>query len=138
MAVEQDEQARFFVEMWAEAVIRQLERVREWREKDAVDQRNYYRDKEGDPTEEDMARNFRTRWAEEHMLIWAAHQLERCIKRLAMERDKPLPADDDALTNVRNALEHLDEAELVDDYAIPGPLGSNRSLRALPDGRLNS
>jgi hypothetical protein len=137
MAAEQDEQARFFVEMWAEAVIRQLARVREGHKKYAADQWAYYGDDEDSPTAEDMAHNFRTQWAEEHMLIWASHQLERWIKRLAIERGQTPSPDDEVLTNVRNALEHLDEADLIDGYAVPGFLGSNRSLRELPDGRLS-
>lgn len=36
---------------------------------------------------------------------------------------------------LRNSLEHLDEADLNDVEALPGPSG-NRSLRDLPGGRL--
>ncbi|HYZ54373.1 MAG TPA: hypothetical protein VE733_12865 [Streptosporangiaceae bacterium] len=39
------------------------------------------------------------------------------------------------LKRVRDALEHLDDAEFEGDFAVPGAAG-NRSLRALPDSRL--
>jgi hypothetical protein len=86
------------------------------------------------PTELDLARNFRAQWAEEQTLVWAAHQVERWARRLAKERGEPAPPPDKVLANVRNALEHLDEAEFDDSYAVPGD--RSRSLRALPNGRL--
>jgi hypothetical protein len=39
------------------------------------------------------------------------------------------------LANVRNALEHLDEADFEGHHAVPGYSG-NRSLRKLPGARL--
>jgi hypothetical protein len=139
--VEEDEytqHVRFFVRMWAEAVIRQLKRVREQQEKSAGDLWLYDHEPLGiAPTNEDLQRNFRVRWAEEHMLIWAAHQLERWVKRLAIDRGKTPPAPDPVLADVRNAMEHLDEADF-DEHgtAVPGSLGPNWSLRRLPNAQL--
>ena len=76
------------------------------------------------------------RWAEEHTLIWAAHQLEQWSQRLAEERGEEPPQPDEVLTKVRNAREHLDDADIEKGHAVPGQRGSNRSLRALPGGSL--
>jgi hypothetical protein len=83
----------------------------------------------------EVRRNFRTTQAEEHTLIWAAHQLEKWTQRWAIERDRT-PADPDpVLADVRNAMEHLYEADFDEHaVAVPGPFGSNRSLRKLPYG----
>jgi hypothetical protein len=137
--VREDDNVLFFVQTWAEAVVRQLERVRELREKGTALFRAAERVgmEEWDLAEEDSRRNFRVRWVEEHMLIWAAYQLERWSRRLAAERGEKPPEPDQDLARVRNALEHLDEADLEEGVAVPGPLGVNRSLRSLPGERLS-
>lgn len=132
-----EDYCQFFVRIWAEAVLRQVDRVRAMRKKFHVDDRNYERLEEWSPTEEDLQRNFRSLWAEEHTLIWAAHQLERWGVRLAQERGGTPPERDDVLGNVRNALEHLDDVAFEDDHAVPGDdEKKNWSLRKLPDRRL--
>jgi hypothetical protein len=68
-------------------------------------------------------------------LVWAAYQVERWAQRLAEERGDDPPPRDEVLANVRNALEHLDEAEFEGSHAVPG-LSGNRSLRKLPGERL--
>lgn len=69
--------------------------------------------------------------------MWAAHQLERWVRRLALERHIAAPELDPVLADVRNALEHLDEAELGEFTAIAGDHPRrNRSLRNLPGGQL--
>jgi hypothetical protein len=136
-----DDQVRFFVRMWAEAMIRQFKRVQEQQEKRAADLWLYDHEPLGiAPTDEDLQRNFRVRWTEEHMLIWAAHQLERWIKRLAIDRGEPSPTPDPVLADVRNAMEHLYDADFDEEGGVapvPGSLGSNWSLRRLPNGQLN-
>jgi hypothetical protein len=87
------------------------------------------------PDELDLARIARELFAEEHALVWAAHQVERWAQRLAEERCDDPPPRDEVLANVRNALEHLDEADLEGGHAVPGFSG-NRSLRKLPGSRL--
>jgi hypothetical protein len=120
--------------MWAEAVMRQVERVREVRrEADSIG-RAYERMEDWSPGELDLARSFRAQWAEEQALVWAAHQVERWARRLAEEQGEYPPPRDEVLANLRNVLEHLDEAEFEGGNAVPGD--RSRSLRALPDGRL--
>ena len=116
--------------------MRQVKRVRQTRDKAAREGRAYERmDPELGPDELDLARNDRQRWADEQALVRAAHQLERWTRRLAMERgDDPMPRDR-VLADLRNALEHLDEADFVGGAAVPGE--GSRSLAALPGGRLS-
>ncbi|RNL80712.1 hypothetical protein [Halostreptopolyspora alba] len=141
---ETQEHAVLFVRTWAEAVIRQVERVNEAREKFRVDARNYERMEDWSPSEEDVDRAFRALWAEEHTLVWAAHQLEQWRIRLGQLRKRDGVARDKTLASLRNALEHLVEAEFQDGYAVPkegrstsgGGRGKGRGLASLPDGRL--
>lgn len=116
--------------------MRQVELVRQTRDKAARQGRAYERmGPELGPDELDLARNARQQWADEQALVWAAHQLERWTRRLAMERgDDPVPRDR-VLADLRNALEHLDEADFDGGAAIPGE--GSRSLAALPGGRLS-
>ena len=53
---------------------------------------------------------------------------------MARERDETVPLRDAMLANVRNALEHLDEAALDDESvaAAGNDPKANRSLRQLP------
>jgi hypothetical protein len=55
--------------MWAEAVMLQVERVRQIRRKADADSRAYERMEDWSPTELDPARNFRAQWAEEQTLV---------------------------------------------------------------------
>lgn len=114
----------------------QVKRVRQTRDKAHREGRAYERmGPELGPDELDLARNDRQRWADEQALVWAAHQLERWTRRLAMERgDDPMPRDR-VLADLRNALEHLDEADFDGGAAVPGE--GSRSLAALPGGRLS-
>jgi hypothetical protein len=115
--------------------MRQVERVREVSEKDRKPFRAYERMEDWSPDELDLARSSRAQWAEEHTLVWAAHQVGRWAQRLAEERGDDPPPRDEVLSNVRNALEHLDEAEFEGGAAVPGHSG-NRSLGKLPGSRL--
>jgi hypothetical protein len=143
-----------FVQMWAEAVIRQVQRVHELRARAARDGRNFERNEDWSPTLDDLAAISRAQWTEEQTLVWAAHQLERWAKRLAEERGEDPPEADEVLTNLRNALEHLDEAEFTNARvptpgavggwgyslgasAVPQQGGKNWSLKALPSSGLN-
>jgi hypothetical protein len=116
--------------------VRQVRHVRQMRDKAARQGRAYESiGPESGPDELDLARNARQLWADEQALVWAAHQLERWTRRLAAERDRePVPRDR-VLADLRNALEHLDEAEFDGGAAIPGE--GSRSLAALPGGRLS-
>jgi hypothetical protein len=131
----EDDYVRHHVLMWAEAVVRQVDRVRQQRKKDRADFHSYDQELLGAPMTYEVRRNFRTTQAEEHTLIWAAHQLEKWTQRWAIERDRTPPDPDPVLADVRNAMEHLYEADFDEHaVAVPGPFGSNRSLRKLPYG----
>jgi len=130
-----EETCRSFVQMWAEAVVRQVKRVREVRRKAHSLGRSYERmDGEWSADALDLARCFREQWAEEQALVWAAHQVERWARRLAEERGEEPPPRDQVLANLRNALEHLDEAEFEGHHAVPGD--GSRSLKELPGSQL--
>ena len=114
--------------------MRQVERVRQVRRKAHSLGRAYERMEQWGPDELDLARSFRAQWPEDQALVWAAHQVERWARRLAKERGEDPPPRDQVLADLRNALEHLDEAEFEGDHAVPGD--RSRSLRALPSSRL--
>jgi hypothetical protein len=131
-----EQYCRKFVQTWAEAVARQVKHVRQMRDKAARQGRAYEAmGPELGPDELDLARNARQLWADEQALVWAAHQLERWTRRLALERDEEPRPRDKVLADLRNALEHLDEADFDGGAAIPGE--GSRSLAALPGGRLS-
>ena len=112
-----EEYALFFVRLWAEAVLREVARVRDTRARAKVNDRNYQRMEDWSPTEEDLARDFREQWAHEHTLVWAAFQLEQWQARLRTERGKQPEPEQPLLRTVRNALEHLIDAQFVDERA---------------------
>ncbi|MEV5010903.1 hypothetical protein [Streptomyces sp. NPDC055692] len=135
---EGEETARHFVRVWAEAVIRQARRTREARQVSADNLRAYDRAEDFSPGPGQLEHDFRTQWAEEHLLVWCAHQLERWRGRLARERGETPPPENQDLKLARDALEHLDEASFADDEArSPADKGSaGRALRGLPGQRL--
>jgi hypothetical protein len=90
----------FFVWTWAEAVIRQLDRVRTTQQKWADDFRAADRMEEWGPIDDVLERNFRIRWTEEHTLIWAVHQLVQWSRRLAVERGEDPAQQDDSRGSV--------------------------------------
>jgi hypothetical protein len=135
---EGEEHALLFVRVWAEAVLRQASRLRESRARSAVNDRKYERMEDWSPTEDDLARDFREEWAEQHTLVWAAFQLEQWRTRLHKVRGTTPPEEDPLLRTVRNALEHLTDAAFVNERAVSaqekGQVGS--ALRRLPEGGL--
>src|SRR4051812_37567439 len=104
-----EQSCEMFVRIWAEEVTRQVEHLRRLRDKDARDLRAAEYGEDWSPTDEDLHRNFRAIWPSQHQLVWATYQLERWRRRLATVRNEPPSALDPVLTNLRNALEHLDE-----------------------------
>ncbi|MER5481568.1 hypothetical protein ABT026_32055 [Streptomyces sp. NPDC002734] len=135
---EGEETARHFVQQWAEAVIRQAHRTRQARNDSAANSRAYDLAEDFSPPTEQLETDFRTQWAEEHLLVWCAHQLERWRARLAHERGEDPPAENPKLKLVRDSLEHLDEAAFTLDAArSPAPEGGpGRALRGLPEQQL--
>lgn len=123
--------AAMFVRTWAEAVLRQVKRARDARTQWRTDDRNWERMEDWSPTEEDVQKSFRRMWAEEHMLVWTAYQLEQWQERLALEQGVEPPTRDHQLRLVRNALEHLNEAAFDDFKAVVPSTASPRQSRAL-------
>lgn len=122
-----------FVRAWGESVLRQVDRVHQVSQEAARLNRQLDRDWDPD-TDEVLSGVWRQYWTEGHTLVWATYQLEQWVARLATERGEA-PQTYTLLKGVRNALEHLDQARLIDHVADPGEKG-NSSLRRLPGGRL--
>jgi len=133
-----EETAEALVDVWVEEVRRLVPEVRAVREKYDRDSRAMDRNDSWPPlTEHDMFTNWRRLWAAQHHLVWAAHQLERWVARLARGRRMKVPKPDPVLADLRNALEHLDEADL-DEFTATASSNPARtkSLRKLPGGQL--
>ncbi|SEP29678.1 hypothetical protein [Trujillonella endophytica] len=133
-----EETAEALVDVWVEEVRRLVPEVQAVREKYDRDSRAMDRNDSWPPlTEEDMFANWRRLWAAQHHLVWAAYQLERWVARLARERRQKKPKPDPVLADLRNALEHLDEADL-DEFTAMATSNPARttSLRKLPGGQL--
>jgi hypothetical protein len=126
-----------FVRKWAEAVLRQVERVRTARRKfhEEVVDRDEWQPEEWSPLDVEPKMSWRSLWAEQHILVWAAHQLEEWACRLAEVRGQQPPQRDRLLTDLRNSLEHLAESE-IDDYSAVASPKKGWSLQRLPKGRL--
>ncbi|MGW3692177.1 hypothetical protein [Streptomyces sp. NPDC005125] len=101
--------------------------------------RNYDRNEDWSPDQAQIEANFRVLWAEEHTLVWSAYQLQQWRRRLAEERRQPVPPENRNLKLARDALEHLSEARLEQEAAMPpsdrGPKG--RALRDFPNKMLS-
>lgn len=136
---EAEEQARYFVQVWAEAVIRQAERTRAIRQQFNDNSRAYDYNEDWSPPEEQLLADFRQRWAEEHTLVWSAFQLEQWRGRLAAERGETAPAENEKLKLARDALEHLSEAAFRNGAAVsPRDKGQQgKALRAFPSKALD-
>lgn len=130
----------YFVQVWAEHVEASVVRLRECRERltqllRLVDEQET---DEWTDFDENCEKARRALWAAGHETVWAAHQLERWGKRHAEERGEEPRNADPVLRDVRNALEHLDEAYLFAlAVAVPGPRGRNTSLKRLPRAELD-
>jgi hypothetical protein len=128
------------VRTWAEAVLRQVERVRAVRRNFHAEDRDMMTE---DWTPENIAlqRSWRSLWAEQHTLVWAAFQLEQWTRRLAEVRGQQPPEQYRLLADLRHSLEHLAEANLADALAlVPHDVSPKKkmkwSLSRLPNGCL--
>jgi hypothetical protein len=144
-------EAAGLVQTWAEAVLRQGARYRDaWTSLNRA-WNQFDRMEDWSPDVDDRSRVFRELWAEAHLLVWTAHQLEVWRARLAAERNEQRPSQDERLKTVRDVLEHLDEAEFRDGRAVPGQEAIDmvaaglrwekmrwRGLLALPDRALET
>jgi hypothetical protein len=135
---EAQETAAALVDIWAQEVRRLVPKVRDLRQEHERDVRAAEWLEEWSPRELDLYEGFGRLWAAQHHLVWAANQLEQWLRRLARECGETPPEPDVVLADLRNALEHLDEAVLDDEtVAAAGDDPSvNRSLRRLPGAEL--
>lgn len=128
-----------FVDTWVEEVRRLVPQVKALRQSYEDDRRAVEYGEDWSPTEHDLYEGGCRLWAAQHHLVWAAHQVERWTRRLAAEQGETPPDSDPVLADLRNALEHLDEA-LIDDVGATAMAGDNpkinRSLRRLPGAQL--
>ena len=125
----------FFARTWAESVLRQLHQLRAMRRRHEGNDRAYDRMEEWSPTAGDLQADFREDWAATHLLVVAANQAELWVRKLREIRGQTVPPKKAVLVNLRDALEHLKDAEFAEGDAIAGTAG-NKSLRALPGSRL--
>ena len=134
---EAEEACITFVRAWAESTLRQVERVREVRQEAALLNRQLDREWDGDRAKA-LEPLWRQNWTEEHSLVWALHQLERWVSRLARERGLEPREPDADLRDLRNALEHLDDAVLERGHLAEAGEDPkrNRSLRRLPGEKI--
>jgi hypothetical protein len=112
-----EESAAFFVDVFVTDVRQRVREVRELRRQTAADVRAADRGEDWAPTDEDFYQSFGRRWAAQHHLVIAAHQLQLWVERLVKERalrgrHDQMPDRDAVVENLRNALEHLNEADL--------------------------
>lgn len=130
---------RSFTERWASGALRGAERVREARRRAKTADRNLERMEDWSPTEEEVKETFDAVWAEEHLFVVAVAQFYNWVTRL-VDEDFTVrsPGDIPSLTELRNTLEHLNEASLEGDYVRPDPSAhtKNWSLSKLPEGEL--
>lgn len=135
---EAEEACVTFVRAWAESALRQIDRVREVRQQAA--RLNRQLDREWDASlEKALEPLWRQNWTEEHSLVWALHQLERWASRLARERGVEPTAHNAELRDLRNALEHLDEAVLNKGHLAEAgdDPKTNRSMRRVAGGNIS-
>jgi hypothetical protein len=77
-------------------------------------------------TWEDVVISIEAAWVEAHLLVVAAHQMENWHRRLVVERGDPARQANATLDNLRNTLEHLDEALFIDGAPIRDPASKRK------------
>ena len=130
----QYEEVRSYARRWAEGTLRQAKRYREaYKLAFALDDCWERLDSET-LTWEEVIEASETAWVEGHLLVVAAHQMENWRRRMLEERGDLEPGENDSLNDLRNTLEHLDEALFVDGEPMRNPASKwkNWSLDKLP------
>ncbi|SDL18392.1 hypothetical protein SAMN04488074_109219 [Lentzea albidocapillata subsp. violacea] len=128
--------ARDLAQSWAQGTARQVQRLRAAVERASALDDAFARGQAGDLDAFDDAEVFGAAWVEQHLLAVAVQQFHKWAGRMLTARGEVSPTEDRLMRLVRNSLEHLDEAVLTGDEALPGPTG-NSSLRSLPGSRLS-
>ncbi|WP_157560839.1 hypothetical protein [Humibacter albus] len=86
----------------------------------------------------DEGASFRCLWVTNHTFVWMVMQLAIWVEK-AIADDAVAPPFSANLRNWRNALEHLNEALIMDSEAIPDPTrGSRQSISEIGSIRFGS
>lgn len=117
----QYEEVRSFARRWAEGTLRQAARYREaYRHAYALD--DCWERLDSDTlTWDDVVEASETAWVEGHLLVVAAHQMNTWRRRMLTERGTLEPQSSPGLADLRNALEHMDQALFVDGEPVRDP-----------------
>lgn len=134
--------AAAFAEGWSQATLLQYERYLAAQTELASSVRTAERmvfDYPIDPTIEEHA--WHRLWTEGHLLLISALQLENWIRRHNENSDEESQIATNSvqlLRTLRNAVEHLDEANIDEGHATPDESRNNKnwSLSDLPKGKL--
>lgn len=123
------------VRAWAEEVIRRVEEFYAARDEHWHLLEIEAHDEDWTPDDEEISGAFRRHWVASHQVIWSSYQLNRWIERYYQSRDEEAPTSHNHLKDLRDALEHLDEAVWLNGYTLGPPPESRRAgrgLRSLP------
>lgn len=133
-APNQYEEVRSYARRWAEGALRQADRYRDaYRHAFALDDA-WERLDSDTLTWDDVMKASEAAWVEGHLLVVAAHQMHNWRRRMLTERGDKSPDHDSILTNLRHALEHLDQAVFVQGEPARDPADKrkNWALEKLP------
>ncbi|GAA1970258.1 hypothetical protein [Microbacterium deminutum] len=126
---------------WAEQTTEQLGTAKECRRRYEAIEATYERvDHDGEITQDVVSSAFRALWTAEALLITSASNLERWMTKLYRARNRRPRTNVEHLRTLRNALEHLHEANIDDDnwVATARTTTAERSgIGALPDAQLS-
>lgn len=139
----EDEAEKFilfsFAERWATGTLRQADRLRAARKQASLLSWQYDKGESWSPDEVQLHQGYQDAWVEQHLLVVAGHQFIKWATRVATFGNTIVTPDVHVhLEALRNSLEHLDEALMDGDYAVPDPaIGrKNWGLTKLPGGGL--
>jgi hypothetical protein len=126
---------------WAEQTAEQLRTAQNCRRRYEAVESTYERmDHDGEITRDVVSSAFRALWTSEALLITSASNLDRWMSKLYRARNRRPRTDVEHLRTLRNALEHLHEANIDDDNWIATartPTAERSGIGALPDARLS-
>ncbi|MCA1195120.1 hypothetical protein [Saccharopolyspora sp. 6V] len=128
---------RSFAERWALGALRQAERFREALKTATSADRAYELGEAEGWIAADVAELVDAAWVEQHLLTVATHQFETWTQKMLDARGDDETRGNQLIRDLRNVLEHLDEATIEDEHAVPNPsVRGKQSLKLLPGGRL--
>lgn len=132
------EQVRSFAARWARGTLLQAQRFREARELAHLRDWQFERLEDWSPTWPQVLECLHDAWVQAHLLVVAAHQLDAWARRLVENGGPEVPLAPTLLRQLRNSVEHLDQAVLGDEAAMPDLTieRASWSLARLPGGRL--